>query len=31
MTTLRGVVEKMEADIARLRVPVAHQYELVPQ
>ena len=25
------VVEKMEADIAKLRVPVAHRYELVPQ
>jgi lysophospholipase L1-like esterase len=25
------IVEKMEADIAKLRVPVAHQYELVPQ
>jgi lysophospholipase L1-like esterase len=25
------VVEKMEADIARLRVPAAHKYELAPQ
>jgi len=25
------VVEKMEGDIARLRIPAAHKYELVPQ
>ena len=29
--TFDPVIEKMEADIARLRVPATHKYELAPQ